>query len=51
MKKKYTEPKYEAIVFSEEDVIRTSGTCQTYCDDEKCRVCDYLVCEPKDVII
>lgn len=50
MKKKYIEPKYEAVVFFNEDLIRTSG-CETYCETDSCVHCFYLVCEPRDVII
>lgn len=50
MKKKFQVPEYDFIVFDKQDVVSTSG-CQTYCDDAQCQVCDYLVCEPRDVII
>ena len=57
-------PEYEVVEFDVDDMISTSGTCEdecssdycgqhcgTYCEDAKCQVCDYLVCQPRDAII
>ena len=58
MKKRYTMPEYEVVEFDVDDMISTSETCKddacncdTFCKDATCQVCNYLVCEPNDVII
>lgn len=52
MKKRYSRPVAEFVVFTQNEIVADGSTgCQTYCDDEYCQICDYLVCEPRDVII
>lgn len=55
MKKHYSRPVAEFVVFTKDEIVADGSTpcsnCATYCPDAECDVCDYLVCEPRDVII
>lgn len=55
MKKRYCCPVAEFVVFTKDEIVADGstpcGNCETYCDDSECQICDYLVCEPRDVII
>lgn len=46
MKKQYEKPEWEMVLFSIEEMRTTNSGC-----DDDCTYCDYLVCQPSDVII